>query len=77
MAGPANDLNRDIPWLGAWIPLCFGLVGVGALLYLVNVPTWVLVVFGPLVVIGVFLFLWGPNGRLGQLGRKDDGPERS
>ena len=62
MAGGTN-WNKDIPWLGAWIPLSCVLVAIGALLASVGVPMFILGLVGPLVAAGVYLYLWGPRGR--------------
>ncbi len=68
------DWNKDVPWLGAWIPLCVVLVGCGALLAWAGVPMLILGTVGPFMIAGVYLYLWSPRGRLVRPPGDEDGP---
>jgi len=77
VARAKTDWNRDVPWLGAWLPMTAAIVALGALVHYIGVPIWILGTVGPLLIGGLFWFLWGPNGRLGQLAIRKQKTENS
>ena len=67
-----TDWNRDIPWLGAWLPMCLGFGVVWGILRVVGVPERAASFIVGVLAIGLLLYLWGPNGRLGRLRKPSD-----
>ncbi len=61
--GGQTDWNKDIPWLGAWIPISVALTCIWGLLAWIGVPTVVQKILFPLMVLAVYVWLWGPKGR--------------
>lgn len=76
MAGQ-TDWNKDIPWLGAWIPISAALACIWGVLAWIGVPTVAQKILFPLMALAVYVYLWGPKGRFARTTTESEPDRRS